>query len=160
MYTSSINSSSHNHTHSSSNTTSGNNLKQEELQQVEKLAARDREVKAHEQAHLNAAGSYASSAPSFTYQTGPDGKSYAIGGEVQIDTSTTPGDPEATLRKAEIIRRAALAPAQPSDQDRAVAQSASAMIVKAQIELLQQTQNTSDSSHTKPRSGSNINHAI
>ncbi len=159
MFTSSLSSNSSS-LHTGSTASNSNNLKQDELQQIEKLAARDREVKAHEQAHLNAAGSYASSAPSFTFQTGPDGKSYAIGGEVQIDTSTTPGDPEATLRKAEIIRRAALAPAQPSDQDRAVAQSASAMIVKAQIELLQQTQNASNSHDHTARSGSNINHTI
>jgi hypothetical protein len=48
----------------------------------------------------------------------PDGCDYALGGEVAIDTSAIAGDPEATLRKMEQIRRAALAPANPSGQDR------------------------------------------
>jgi hypothetical protein len=72
-------------------------------------------VRAHEQAHLVAAGRYASSGGTFPYETGSD---YAVGGEVAIDTSAIAGDPEATLRKMEQIRRAALAPANPSGQDR------------------------------------------
>lgn len=111
----------------------------EELELIGRLKRRDREVRAHEQAHRAAAGPYASS-PSYTYQRGPDGKNYAIGGEVQIDTSPVPGDPEATLRKAEIIRSAANAPANPSAQDRSVAAEATAMAIKARMELARQQQ--------------------
>ena len=106
----------------------------EELALIAELKRRDREVRAHEQAHRAAAGPYAS-APTFTYQKGPDGKNYAVGGEVQIDTSPIPGDPEATKRKAEQIRAAANAPVNPSAQDRAVAADAASMALKAQMEI-------------------------
>lgn len=129
---------------------SGETLSVEELRQLEQLKARDREVKAHEQAHLSAAGGFATSGASFTFATGPDGVRYAIGGEVSIDTSAVPGDPEATLRKADMIRRAALAPAEPSSQDLKVASSASAMANKARIELIQQRQQSSEGNSGQP----------
>ena len=110
---------------------------EEELAEIARLKRRDREVRAHEQAHQAAAGQYAG-APSFTYQRGPDGKNYAIGGEVSIDTSAIPGDPEATLRKAQQLQRAALAPAEPSSQDQSVAAEAASMAIKARIELARQ----------------------
>ncbi|MEQ8791076.1 MAG: putative metalloprotease CJM1_0395 family protein [Pirellulaceae bacterium] len=113
-------------------------LTPEEQQQVEELKQRDREVRAHEQAHLSAAGQYASGGPTFTYQQGPDGRRYAIGGEVQIDTSPIEGDPEATIRKAQVIRSAANAPAEPSSQDRNVAAQASQLEAQARAELAQQ----------------------
>jgi SprA-related family len=107
-----------------------------EQKMIEQLAARDREVRAHEQAHAAVGGQYAGS-PTYTYQRGPDGVSYAVGGEVRIDTSPIPGDPEATLRKAEQIARAASAPADPSGQDRAVAAQAAKMAQQARIEISQ-----------------------
>jgi len=120
----------------------GNNerFSKEELEQIAELKRKDREVRAHEQAHLAAAGPYAKGGASFTYQKGPDGKNYAVGGEVQIDTSPVSGDPEATIRKAQQIQRAANAPASPSGQDRAVAADAAATAVKAQLELAKQAQ--------------------
>ncbi len=111
---------------------------EQEVQQVlNQLEARDREVRAHEMAHLAAAGQYARGL-SYTYQTGPDGKQYAVGGEVGIDTSPVPGDPEATIVKAQVIQRAALAPAEPSAQDRRVAQAATQMMAQARVEISQQ----------------------
>ncbi|BCN94074.1 hypothetical protein THMIRHAM_18590 [Thiomicrorhabdus immobilis] len=104
-------------------------------QVIAQLKARDTEVKAHEMAHLSASGGYSTGGMSFTYQTGPDGKRYAIGGEVGIDTSPIPGDPQATLQKAMVIQRAALAPAEPSSQDLKVAQAASQMMVQARVEI-------------------------
>jgi len=50
---------------------------------------------------------------------------YAVGGEVSIDTTPVKGDPQATVAKMETIKAAALAPADPSGQDRAVAAEAS-----------------------------------
>jgi len=100
-----------------------------------KLKSRDQEVRRHEQAHLAAAGGLAAGGASFSYKTGPDGKRYAVGGEVNIDTSPVPGDPNATIHKAQQIRRAALAPADPSPQDRTVAASASAMEIQARRDL-------------------------
>lgn len=113
----------------------GETLSEEELEVVRELAARDREVRAHEQAHLAAAGPYATGGPTYTYQTGPDGQRYAVGGEVGIDTSPVPGNPEATVNKARTIMAAANAPAEPSAQDRAVAAAAASMMAQAQAEL-------------------------
>lgn len=107
-----------------------------ELKQIQQLAERDREVRAHEQAHQSVGGQYAG-AMSFTYERGPDGQNYAVGGEVSIDTGPIPGDPQATLDKAETIRRAALAPAEPSSQDRRVASEAVLMSVEARAEIQQ-----------------------
>lgn len=112
-------------------------LSAEEKAQVAKLKARDTEVRQHEQAHLAASGGMATSGATFTYQRGPDGVSYAVGGEVSIDTS--PGNsPEETLRRAQTIRAAALAPAHPSGQDHAVAAQAEHMAQQAQMEIAQQ----------------------
>jgi len=102
---------------------------------IESLRQRDQEVRLHEQAHLLAAGPYARGGPSYTYQIGPDGRSYAVGGEVPIDLSPVAGDPQATLQKAQTIRRAALAPAHPSSADLSIASAATAMAEQAQQQL-------------------------
>lgn len=125
-------------------------LSPEELEQVKKLAARDREVRAHEQAHLATAGQYARGGPTYSYQQGPDGKRYAIGGEVQIDTSPVDGDPKATAQKARVVRAAALAPAQPSAQDLRVAAAATQMEQQALAELRQQSQSKALGSNQNP----------
>ena len=105
-------------------------LTPEEQREVEKLRAIDRKVKAHEMAHLAAAGPYARGVY-FSYVRGPDGVLYAVAGEVKLDVSKVPNDPDATIKKAEIIERAALAPADPSPQDYAVAAKARAMKMQA-----------------------------
>lgn len=102
---------------------------------IEQLKARDREVRLHEMAHLAAAGGYATSSASYSYQVGPDGQRYAIGGEVGIDTSPVSGDPEATIQKAMTIQRAALAPANPSSQDYQVQAQAVQMEAQARTQL-------------------------
>jgi len=117
-------------------------LSESDLKVISELKQRDAEVKAHEAAHLAAAGGIATGGAIFEYQQGPDGVRYAVGGEVNIDTSAVPGDPAATLRKADTIRRTALAPAQPSSPDMQVAASAAAMAAQAQIQLLQKNQDT------------------
>ena len=118
---------------------SGEPLSESEQRELEELKRRDAEVKAHEQAHLASAGNLAQGPVNFDYETGPDGNRYAVGGDVSIDTSEVPGDPQATLLKAQKIRRAASAPVDPSPQDRAVAAEASRMEVKARMEISEQT---------------------
>lgn len=113
--------------------------RQQELEtqaEIRELAARDREVRQHEQAHAALGGRYAG-APQYEFERGPDGVSYAVAGEVPIDTSRIPNDPEATIEKARQIRRAAYAPAEPSDTDRRVAAEAAQMEAEAQAELRQ-----------------------
>lgn len=111
---------------------------QQRLEQLEitQLSTRDKEVRAHEQAHAAVGGRYAG-APSYTYERGPDGKRYAIAGEVSIDTGPVPNDPEATLRKMEVVIRAALAPAEPSAQDRQIAAQAAVQMAEARAQLAQ-----------------------
>ncbi len=104
--------------------------------QVRELSARDREVRAHEQAHLAAAGPYSTYGPNYNFQTGPDGRRYAIGGEVGIDTSVVADDPEATLSKMQTVQRAALAPAEPSAQDMRVAADAAQKAAQARMEIM------------------------
>ncbi|TMO74170.1 catalase [Pseudoalteromonas sp. S3785] len=105
-----------------------------EQQQIKELKARDTEVRVHEQAHASVGGQYAGS-PSYEYQRGPDGTNYAVGGEVQIDVSVIPGDPQATIEKMQTVRAAALAPAEPSSADRAIAADATQKMAAAQAEL-------------------------
>lgn len=114
-------------------------LTPEALKLIDQLKARDAEVRQHEQAHLAAAGGLALSGASYTYQRGPNGVNYAIGGEVQIDTS--PGaTPQETIARAAKIQAAALAPASPSGPDRAAAAQAQQMETQARAELAQQDQ--------------------
>ena len=109
---------------------------------LQELRNRDREVRAHEQAHLAAGGSYTSSV-SYSFVVGPDGRRYAIGGNVDVDTTPVRDDPEATLEKARQVRAAALAPANPSPQDRQVAAEATQMAQEARMELRMERQEES-----------------
>ena len=122
-------------------------------QLIQKLKARDSHVRMHEAAHLSVGGSYIKGGPTYQYQIGPDGKAYAIGGEVTIDASPIPGNPQATIAKEEIVRRAALAPADPSAADIAVAGEASQLEAKAQEELQEKNaakQNSQVGSNNSP----------
>lgn len=105
-----------------------------EAELVRELKKRDQEVRAHEQAHASIGGVYAGNA-SFGYETGPDGVRYAVEGEVSVDLSQVANDPQATLDKMEQVRRAALAPAEPSSQDRLVAAQAGQVAASALSDL-------------------------
>jgi hypothetical protein len=132
------------------NKATGSNLTPQQQKQVDSLKSRDADVRRHEAAHLAASGGYARGGASFTFQTGPDGKQYAVGGEVQIDASPVPNNPQATIQKMQVIEAAALAPADPSGQDRSVAASAAAQSAKAQAELAtQRSQGVKDASANK-----------
>lgn len=115
----------------------GKALTPEQQRQIQQLKEIDRKVRAHEQAHLAVGGDLVRGGATYTYQTGPDEKRYAVGGEVSIDAS--PGrTPEETVPKAQHIRATALAPADPSPQDRSVAAKASTMEAEARGELAAQ----------------------
>ena len=109
-------------------------LSPEQSQVVEKLKKRDQEVKAHEKAHAAAGAGIVQGGATYQYQRGPDGKMYAVGGEVKIDTAPE-RDPEDTIRKMQQVRKAALSPTQPSAQDRSVAAQASQIEAEAKAEL-------------------------
>jgi len=109
-------------------------LSQREKLEVAELRMADIEVKAHERAHLAAAGQYARSGANYKYVRGPDGKDYAVAGEVQIDMSEE-STPQMTITKMDVVQRAALAPANPSAQDRQVAAGAVKRKLAASEEL-------------------------
>jgi len=106
---------------------------------IRRLSARDAEVRAHEAAHSAVGGQFAGS-PSFTFQRGPDGVDYAIGGEVRISIPQGGASPEATLRALEQVQAAALAPAEPSEQDRQVAAQAASQAAELRVEIQVQEQ--------------------
>jgi len=112
-------------------------LTEEEKAIVTRLRDRDREVRAHENAHASVGRGYTGT-PSFEYARGPDGAQYAVGGSVDIDVSEVPNDPRATIIKMDVVRNAALAPARPSGQDRSVAAAASGKAQAAQAALAKQ----------------------
>ena len=133
------------------------NQRTEEQAEIAKLRKRDQEVRTHEQAHIAAAGGLAKGKATLSLQRGADGKQYAVGGEVNIDTSPVSGNPKATIQKAKHIRAAALAPANPSAQDRAVAASASAMEARARQEIQKEEQEASaPSDEDAPKTSSRI----
>ncbi|MCP4746781.1 MAG: hypothetical protein GY874_11670 [Desulfobacteraceae bacterium] len=112
---------------------SNEDLSTEEKQRVNELKKRDAEVRAHEQAHMAAGAGVVTGGASYQYEVGPDGKRYAVGGEVKIDVSAE-RTAEATIRKMQQVKQAALAPAQPSGTDRAVAAKATQAQAQARME--------------------------
>ncbi|OIN08802.1 hypothetical protein BFS86_16615 [Shewanella algae] len=91
--------------------------------EIDSLMKRDTQVRSHEQAHAAVGGSHAGQ-PAFEFEKGPDGKRYAVEGEVQIDVSVVNGDPLATMAKMKQVYAAAMAPVDPSVADIRVAAEA------------------------------------
>lgn len=85
-------------------------------------------------AHLAAAGSYAMSTPQYSYEIGPDGNAYAVGGEVKMDVSGEVS-PEKTIEKAKSLRRAAMAPLHPSAQDFAAVTAVNSLEAQASRQI-------------------------
>jgi hypothetical protein len=110
-------------------------LSAEAQQKLRELSTRDQQVRAHENAHAAVGGRYAGP-PKLQYEEGPDGRPYAVAGEVSINLAEIPGDPEQTLEKAEIVRRTALAPQNPSSADRVIAAEATRMAAEARQEII------------------------
>ncbi|MEE9466368.1 MAG: putative metalloprotease CJM1_0395 family protein [Candidatus Neomarinimicrobiota bacterium] len=109
-----------------------------EKRETEELKAEDAKVREHERAHVAAAGQYAVGGARYQYKIGPDGNRYAVHGEVQIDASEIPDDPDATVRKMQVVRRAALAPRDPSSQDQRVAAQATRTEMEARTDLAEE----------------------
>jgi hypothetical protein len=120
-----------------------------EQEMVAKLQARDTAVRAHEAAHQGSGGGLVGGA-TFSYQSGPDGRQYAVGGEVPVDTSPVNGNMEETIAKEERVISAALAPSDPSSQDYAVAAQASQIVSQAEMALDSQR---AQEAATQPRLG-------
>ena len=135
------------------------NLSSDEKRLIKELSDRDAEVKTHEASH-QALGGGLTGAASYTYQEGPDGKMYAIGGEVSISTPTS-SNPKEAIRNARTVAASALAAGDPSPQDFAVASSASIMEMKARQLEAKEMQNSSDKeqlqvAYSKDKNSSNF----
>lgn len=120
---------------SSNDLSSPTKLSDDEKRLVKELQSRDMEVRSHESAHQT--GGASTGAASYSYQQGPDGKMYAIGGEVSISYKAS-SNPQETIQNTQAIIAAAMAPSNPSPQDHAVASSARIMQMKAQQQLTRQ----------------------
>ncbi len=118
----------------SRNASTKTTLTPEQLREIQHLASTDRRVRQHEQMHIAVGGELITSGPTYDYKKGPDGRHYAVGGEVGIDTSPA-RTAEETVPKARKIRATALAPPDPSPQDRSVAACATQMELQAQMEI-------------------------
>ena len=132
-------------------------LSMEEQRIVTELQAADTNVRAHEAAHMAAGGGLTSPA-SYTYERGPDNKMYAVAGEVGISTGEG-NTPQESLNKAQTIRRAALAPADPSPQDLKVAAQAASMEMSARAQIMQEkmAQNSQNTNNSNETSGDAVN---
>ncbi len=131
-----------------------NELSPDEKKLVADLATRDAEVKAHESAHQS--GGAATGAATFSYQQGPDGKMYAIGGEVSVSMKAG-STPQETIANAQAVIASAMAPADPSGQDHAVAASAAMMISKAQQQISREKQEQIEGKETYKNESQNSN---
>lgn len=131
---------------SDASSTDASQLTETEQKAVKELKTRDDEVRRHEEQHQSAGGQYASS-PTYDMTKGPDGVMYATGGEVRIDLAKE-STPQATIDKMNQVRAAALAPQEPSVQDRRVAARAAQLAGEARAELLA-PQHGSDSGQSK-----------
>lgn len=122
-----------------------------EQREVERLQQIDAEVHAHEQAHISAGHGVVTSGPVYNYTNGPDGKQYAIAGEVGIDTSPEK-KPQANIDKGQRIQEAALAPAQPSPQDYQVAATGSQLEAQGRSDLAAEMRRQQAAAYAEPSS--------
>jgi hypothetical protein len=107
----------------------GKPLTADQQRLLETLKARDVHLRAHEAAHQAAGGDLTGPA-SFSYESGPDGHAYAVGGEVPV-AARSGRTPDETIAIAQRVRAAALAPADPSPADLAVAATATQLELRA-----------------------------
>jgi hypothetical protein len=137
----------------------GKPLSAEEEHLVNELERIDTEVKAHEAAHLAAAGGLAKGGASYTYTQGPDGKQYATGGEVNIGMETDPSNPDKTIANMEQVIASAMAPADPSGQDYSVAASARKIIADMRMQKMKESTET-DTDNNSNTQNSNSNNSV
>lgn len=105
-----------------------------EQKAVQELKRRDKEVRMHEAAHSSNPDLVKIGAAQFDYTIGPDGKAYATGGRVTLSTGRA-RTPEEALSKAEALKKAAMAPGEPSSKDFQALNSAIAMEFEARNQI-------------------------
>ena len=92
--------------------------------ELKRVQTRADKVVAHESAHALVGGTLMLGGPAYQYEVGPDGETYETSGQSRIDMSPVAGNPQATIAKMQQVKRAAMAPLNPSGADRVVASQA------------------------------------
>ena len=109
-----------------------NNYDEQDFARVlEKFKNKDAEIRTHEQVHASIG--HTTAPISYSYQQGPDGKMYAIGGSVRMDTSI-PDDPKAAVFKLDMLQKAASGPTHMSNADGAIASQSNLNKILLQLE--------------------------
>ncbi len=122
-------------------------LTEEEKREIEKIRKNGRNVRRRELVYRAIVGNHVRGAVSFQYDTGPDGIKYAIDGHTSIDTRPVINNPEASIRKAQAIKRTKI--------DRSVAVEVDKMEREARQKLReQQRQESEDTTKTINEEGS------
>lgn len=122
-----------------SRVTSNENYDEKDYERVlSRYKESDAQIRQHEQAHA-AASPYAST-PDYSYSVGPDGKLYATGGEVRVDTSM-PKDKEAAAHKLDELDQLSSAPNDLSAADAQISRTAN--LNKMLLQSLQGEDNAS-----------------
>ncbi|HOP62134.1 MAG TPA: putative metalloprotease CJM1_0395 family protein [Spirochaetota bacterium] len=122
---------------------------------TEQLKARDREVRQHEAAHSRSPELIKVGATRFDYTIGPDGKAYATGGKVTLSTGSA-RTPEEALSKAEALKKAAMAPGEPSSKDFQAMNAAVAMEHEARNRIYSDSKKNEQSGNPELK-GLNLN---
>ncbi len=122
---------------------------------IEQLKSRDKEVRIHEMSHSTNPELIKIGSAQFDYTIGPDGKAYATGGRVTLSTGSSK-TPEEALAKAEALKRASMAPGEPSSQDFQALNAAQSMEYEARNQIYTENKNISNVSRSLQK-GSNLN---
>lgn len=122
---------------------------------IDELKRRDKEVRAHEAVHGSDPRLVKIGAAQFDYTIGPDGKAYATGGRVTLSTGNS-RTPEEALSKAEALKKAAMAPGEPSSKDFQALNSAAAMEFEARHRIYSD-KNQKDEKNSSHLKGGNFN---
>jgi len=126
-----------------------------EQKAIERLKNRDKEVRTHESSHSNNPELIKIGSAQFDYTIGPDGKAYATGGKVTLATGIA-RTPEDALAKAEALKKASMAPGEPSSQDFQALSAAQSMEYEARNQIYTNKKNISKGSSSLQK-GFNLN---
>jgi hypothetical protein len=107
----------------------------EQANELKRIQGKADKVVSHEGAHAMVGGTLMLGGPAFQYELGPDGEVYEASGQSRIDMSPLAGNPQATIFKMQHVKRAAMAPLNPSGADRVVASQADQIENQARNQL-------------------------
>ncbi len=113
------------------------------LQRIKNI---DRNVRLHENSHASADGVQTIGTARYKYAEGPDGKLYAVGGEVTVAVQSS-GKPEDNLRAARALRSSALSSDNPSPADFAAAADAGQIEIEALSQMAKRAKEIRETIH-------------